>query len=224
MDDLTEPADLDPSAEPLFPGDTGTLDTACRDALVTLLKRRFISADSHPEAWRTLLANRPLIESRLHELYIELRIDTELETAFKVQAGAYGVDRDNPSLLDRHPWPLIQGALLIHLRELHRATRGATFDPVHVDHEDLIAHAATYLPADDRDEAGARRRATKAIQRLYDLGLLASTREAGRYRIHPIIESFLPVDEIRRIAATLATGDVTVDDTDDTNPGQDSAA
>ena len=60
---------------PLFEGDQGQLAGEVRRTLVSLLKKRYISADRNPVDWRVLTQNRRLLESRrfLHDLTVALR-------------------------------------------------------------------------------------------------------------------------------------------------------
>ena len=52
---------------PLYPGDTGELGLETRRALVQLLKGPLVTAEKHPEIWRTIIRDERVLRSRLTE-------------------------------------------------------------------------------------------------------------------------------------------------------------
>jgi len=67
----------------LWDGDEGTLEAMQRDALVVLLKRAYISSDTYPREWKTLVNSIGPIRSQLNNLYLDLVIDEAREIAYK---------------------------------------------------------------------------------------------------------------------------------------------
>ena len=98
----------------LWDGDEGTLEAMQRDALVVLLKHAYISSDTYPREWKTLVNSIGPIRSQLNNLYLDLVIrcgawmcrggagQLPPETAPKVrraQRGGHGQARDLESSL-----------------------------------------------------------------------------------------------------------------------------
>ena len=84
-DDGTDREDADYTSPTVFDADTGLLTAEQRYALVCLLADRYVSPDTNVKAWRVIVRDQELLRSRLHELYLELVIDTVREVARKVQ-------------------------------------------------------------------------------------------------------------------------------------------
>lgn len=221
--DLDETAALDDQHEELFDGDLGTLDLPVRNTLVTILRTRYLSHETHPREWDTLMAERGTLLSRLHDLLIDLHIDENTRTAFKIQArtdadGRTEDDEEGEALLRTQPWTVLQAALLIGLRERYHAERGVAYDlPVLIEWDDLMTLGTAYVPEEHRDEKLAATRVRTAIEALVKARILRKVYAVdGTYRISPVIESLLPVDVIRHLSAqwqAQAAGDTVDPDT-----------
>lgn len=198
-----DPQGLDDGPEPLFEGDTGQMPIEARRTFVALLKQRYLSAEDHPKEWRVLLAHQRLLESRFNELFVQLVVDREYQVAYKRQAVPDG-GAPFPTILRDISYSREQTILLVHLRELLRSRRSAGEETVFVDRQELVEEVATFRsPAETnhvRDDQAAAR-AVDSLVKHYNI--LLETGEEGRYRIAPIIEVLLPVNQVRELTAWL---------------------
>jgi hypothetical protein len=204
--------------DPLFPGDIGTLPQPVRETLVTLLKRRYISAEHHPTDWRIVLENEPALQSRLNDLFLELVIDREYQVAYKMQATSE-TGTKFPTLLYIRAYSREETVLVIYLRRRLRASEQAGADAVFVDRQELLDEVATYRPPSATNRVRDEKAAANAVDMLVKDGLLLKTGDDDRYRISPIIEVLMPVEQVKRLADALraATGlDDEPDNADDT--------
>jgi hypothetical protein len=187
----------------LFEGDCGQLDADVRRTLVTILKRRYISAELHPEAWRLMTENRLALESRLNDMFLQLAVHREYGIAYKRQATPDGAGTF-PTVLHNLSYTREQTVLMVHLRGVFRAAIGAGDGAVFVDGKELLEEASNYLPATTTNHVEAERAAQRAVETLEKSDILLKTAEPGRYRVSPVIEVLLPVGVIRELAASLA--------------------
>src|SRR5690606_33974936 len=100
----------------LFEGDEGGLEFSQRQALVTLLKQRFISARTHPRDWQVLVEHERVLRSRLNDLFLDLAVDRTREVAWKRQATPETGGRF-PTLLHDSAWSREETIVLVHLRD-----------------------------------------------------------------------------------------------------------
>lgn len=106
----------EPSTHALFDGDDGRLHPDERKALVVLLKNRFITSESHPREWRTLVASYRAISRVLNDLFLEPKYDAKREVAYKRAVSSNTGGRDFPTLLHDTIWQREETALLAYLR------------------------------------------------------------------------------------------------------------
>jgi len=179
----------------LFEGDEGGLTLEQRKTLVTILKRRYISAVQNPSEWRTLLQSQSLIKSRLNDLCLDLHVDQTYEIAFKRQA----VREDGarfPTLLHNLPHTREETIMLVFLRQRFRSERASGADDVLVDREELVEHVSRFRPAHATDRAGDARRSENAVESLRRAGILLKTADEHRLRVSPVIEVLLPLPRL----------------------------
>ncbi|SHY07415.1 Uncharacterised protein [Mycobacteroides abscessus subsp. abscessus] len=212
------------SAGPVFDGDTGTTGINIRRTLVSLLKKRYISAEQHPTDWKILAENEDLIRSRLHELFVDLVIDRTYHVAYKRQAVPEGGTQPFPTLLHDQAYTREETILLVKLRMLLRGNTigGAVF----VDRQDLIDDVASYRPPDATNHSRDEKAAKSAVENLERLGLLQKTAEPDRFRISPVVEVLMSVSHLTELLDWLAdnrTNDTTDPDETD-NAAADMAA
>lgn len=204
------------SAGPVFDGDTGAVGINVRRTLVSLLKKRYISAEQHPVDWKILAENEDLIRSRLHELFVDLVIDRTYHVAYKRQAVPDGGTQPFPTLLHDQAYTREETILLVKLRMLLRGNTigGAVF----VDRQDLIDDVASYRPADATNHSRDEKAAKSAVENLERLGLLQKTAEPDRFRISPVVEVLMSVSHLTELLDWLAanrTNDTTGPDETD---------
>lgn len=187
---------------PLFDGDQGQLGGDVRRTLVSLLKKRYISADRNPADWRVLIQNRQLLESRLNELFIQLVVDTDRAVAYKRHARPDEGSQPFPTVLHDQSYSREETILLVHLRMLLRG-RHLDDPAVFVDRADLVAEAANYWPADATNRVRDEKAVRAAIDSLVRLDLLIDTGDAERYQIAPIVEVLMSLDRLKELGIWL---------------------
>lgn len=180
----------------LFDGDQGGLDPPQRHALVTLLKQRFITAESHPADWKTIVARPDPIRSRLNDLYLELVLDRERLVAYKRQASSEDSVKGFPTLLHDRAWPREDTVLIVILRVRFRSEQAAGMARVFVERDDLVADIDQYRPDTATDRVRDTERVSRAIERLNRDGLLVGKSGSSRFEISPAIEVMLPLEKL----------------------------
>lgn len=189
---------------PLFEGDQGQLAGEVRRTLVSLLKKRYISADRNPVDWRVLTQNRRLLESRLNELFIKLVVDADRGVAYKRHAHPDQGTQPFPTVLHDQSYSREETILLVHLRML---LRGAQLeDPaVFVDRSELMEEIANYRPAEATNQVRDEKAARAAIDSLVRLDLLIDSGDAERFRVAPIVEVLMSLERLTELVVWLKT-------------------
>ena len=188
----------------LFAGDDGDLDAAGRKALVVLLKNRFITRGSHPEEYKALTRWARQIRSRLHDMFLDLALDTEREVAYKFQVAPEGSDRF-PTLLHATEWGREETILLVHLRSLAHAAHASGDLRVFVDRDDLLEHVAGMRPPTATNKDLDRGRTRNALETLCSAGILIGRRDADRWEISRAIDLLLPLETLQQLLAWMRT-------------------
>lgn len=215
--ELGEEYEAGRTSEALFDGDDGRLDLAQRQALVAIIKKRFISAVADPRVWKTLVENQQILRSRLNDLFMDLHLDLEREVAFKRQVSPEG-GGSFPTLLYDTPWGREDTILLVHLRSRMRNEQAAGNSRVYIDRSDMLEAIESHRPTSATDQAADRRRAIKAIETLYKAGLLIGPSTGDRFEVSPAIEVILPVEKLRELLTWLRAENGTSDGTEQPLP------
>ena len=202
VDDYVELEPTDDYSVSLFEGDEGGLELAQRQALVTLLKQRFISARTHPRDWEVLVEHERVLRSRLNDLFLDLMIDRHREVAWKRQAVSETGSRF-PTLLHDTSWSREETLVLVHLRDRLRAGTAAGESRVFIDRDDIVDHVATFRPRHATDEAGDERRARAAVLSIVKAGLLIGATTDDRFEISEAVEPLLPLELLQQLLAAL---------------------
>jgi hypothetical protein len=184
----------------VFPGDTGTLPVEVRQTLVRLLTERYVSATRQPGLWRTLLAHQGLLESRLHDLFVQLVVDRERGLAYKRQVREAAAEV--PVLLRDTPYTRTETVILVYLRAEYQREHGVGGDEVRVDLESIEEAVLSFLPSGDTNRGGRQKEVRGALARLVRDGLLTEESE-GRYRVLPVIEVVMSVPRLEGLVAWL---------------------
>lgn len=187
----------------LFAGDDGALDQRQRQALVVLLKKRFISARTDRAEWQALIGNPRPLRSRLNDMFLELKIDTVREVAYKRHASPEGGSRPFPTLLYDTPWGREETVILVHLRNRYRTDQAAGANRSFVDRADVLAYIAQHRPSHATDVSGDARKAANALAQVYKTGLLIGRSTADRFEISGAIEVLMPIDTLEALLAWL---------------------
>ena len=119
-----------------FAGDTGQLPLETRRVLVQLLLGPSIDAMRQRHLWPVLLRDEAVLRSRLHDLFLELVVDTDQQVAFTRQVVAEDIDA--PVLLRKAHLTFLETALVLFLRQ--RLTQAdAAGERAVVSYEDMQA-------------------------------------------------------------------------------------
>lgn len=184
-------------ADPLWPGDMGTLREPSRRVLVALIKGPFVSAERHGDIWRALAADTEEIRSRLADLFLDLVIDTTLGVAF-IRSAATG-DLTAPQVVRTLPLTFIDTVLLLHLRgELVRSNGTGR---VIVGKDEVFEQLHVYRAAASTDEAGFTKRINASWTKFEKQNLVATTSTEGRFEVSPVLRLVFGPEEIAAISA-----------------------
>lgn len=188
-----------------FAGDRGVLDPDVRRVLVRLLQRRFLSADNRDD-WTVLMDNQQTIESRMHDLFVRLIVDTDRGVAYKQQVRSEEIDV--PILLTDRAYSRVETLVLVYLRTVYQREATTGEPDARVDVEEVQDTVMTYFAAEDGDVAGRQKSILRSLDRLRGDGIVNEESE-GRYRINPLIEIVVSAEKLREVNQWLAeqTGD-----------------
>lgn len=204
---MTEPVEpfVDPvpmEADPgeYFPGDRGVLDPEVRRVLVRLLQRRFLLAARSRDDWKVLLENQQVIESRLHDLFVELVVDLDRGVAYKQQVRSD--ELDVPILLRDEAYTRAETLVLVYLRTVYQRESTAGEASARVDIEEVEQTVLSYFAEVDGDQARRQKAVRAALGRLRQEGIVEEESE-GRYRISPLVEIVLGAEQLRELSDWL---------------------
>lgn len=209
--------DWDGASYALFDADQGGLDAEQRRALVTIVKQRFISAETHPAEWKALLTDPDAVTTRLNDLFLTLHLDRDREVAWKRQAQPEGGGRPYPTLLYDAAWNREATIAMVFLRTKQRREAQSGNPTAFVDREDILDYIASARPASATDQSGDARRADRAIDDLYSAGLLRGRKTDDRFQIAGAIEALLPLDELLRLERAITAESNPAANAPDTN-------
>lgn len=196
--------DSSPVGLELFDGDEGALTIDQRLCLIALLKNTFISSVEQISQWNTLLADEVLIKGRLNDLLLDLVIDHEREVAYKVQVREADGISTVPPLLRAATYTREETALLIFLRSRYTSDRADGQEQVWVERDELHTFVENLRPEHATDKAADRNRTNNAIAALNRAHILNGSQEAQTFRVSPVIESLLPVAELKSLSQWFA--------------------
>jgi hypothetical protein len=166
-----------------------------------LLKHEYISSDTYPREWKTLVGSSGAIRSQLNNLYLELVIDEIREIAYKRPVRSE--DRAFRTLLHDTAYNREETLLLVFLREQFRAEGATGATHVFVDADAMQDYVARFRPAHDTDELGGRRKVENAIKALRKAKLITAAGRDDRYQISRAIETLLPVEKLHMLLEAL---------------------
>ncbi|HEX8498276.1 MAG TPA: DUF4194 domain-containing protein [Actinomycetales bacterium] len=190
-------------AGPLFDGDTGQLPENVRTLLLTLLRKRYISADANPREWQLLANNEPAIRTRMHDLFLDLVVNRDYEVAFKQQVSRDSGDDKFPTLLYDKAYSREETIVLVLLRRELRARQQAGQDNAFIDRVDLLEEIERHRPESATNHVENARAAAKAVENLITMDLLLKTEQPHRYRIPSVLEVLLPKRKLDELYAWL---------------------
>ncbi len=178
-------------------GDTGVLAMPARQALVALVKGPYLSGRQKPALWSALLADERAIRSRLHELFLDLVIDTVGEVAF-VRNADVG-ETDAPRTVRTESLSFLDTAMLLVLREmlLSREAEGRVI----VGQDEVYERLRVYRPADHDEKLYSSRLNSSWSTMKNKLRVLHQAGSAGeeRVEISPVLRLIVDVEQVDQI-------------------------
>lgn len=180
-------------------GDTGELAIASRQALLALIKGPYLSGRQKPALWTALRNDERIIRSRLHDLFLDLVIDTVAEVAFvrNVDAG----DIDTPRTVRSEKLSFLDTAMLLVLRELllTRESEGRVI----VGQDEVYERLRVYRPDDHDDQLFTSRLNSSWATMKNRLRVLhqAGSGDEERAEISPVLRLIVDADQVRQIEA-----------------------
>jgi len=186
------------SHDVLFIGDQGTLPLETRRVLIQLLLGPALDARRQTKLWPILLRDESTIRSRLHELFLELVIDRDLEVAFTRQV--VSDELDIPILLRRTQLTFLDSLLLLFLRQ--RLTQSdAQAERAVLAHQEMVDHLTIFQRLGNVDHARFGKQIANAIEKAKRLSLLQKIRDSDdRYEVSPTLKLLFPAEEIQALA------------------------
>lgn len=216
------------SASGSFAGDTGRLPLDTRRVLVQLLLGPSVDATRQRLLWPVLLRDEAVLRSRLHDLFLELVVDTDQQVAFTRQVVAEDIDA--PVLLRKAHLTFLETALVLFLRQ--RLTQAdAAGERAVVSHEDMQAHLGVFERVANPDQARFGRQVIGAIEKVKKLSLVRLLPGGQqRFEVSPTLKLLFPAEAIQLLTQTYqallaggvqAAATVDRDDDDDEQEGID---
>ncbi|MGB7849048.1 MAG: DUF4194 domain-containing protein [Candidatus Acidiferrum sp.] len=226
-DEKSESIVSNQSHDVLFIGDQGTLPVETRRVLVQLLLGPALDARRQTKLWPILLRDESSIRSRLHDLFLELVIDRDLEVAFTRQV--VSDELDVPILLRRTQLTFLDSLLLLFLRQ--RLTQSdAQAERAVLAHQEMVDHMTIFQRRGDVDHARFGKQIANAIEKAKRLSLLQKIRDSDdRYEVSPTLKLLFPAEEIQALARVYAelassSANANMDDVESPSETDDEAA
>lgn len=183
--------------EARFAGDTGTLPVPARRVLVRLLQGPSLDARRHEKLWEVFKRYEKDLKSRLHDIFLELIVDSEAKVAFTRQVVSDEVDV--PILLRKQSLSFIESVLLLFLRQ--KLTHSdAQAERAVVDQLEMTEYLKAYERSDNVDISRFGRQMEGAIEKAKKLGVLLKLPGADdRFEISASLRLLFPVEEIQAL-------------------------
>jgi len=186
----------DASSASLWSGDRGRLGENSRRALLELVQGPYLSGARKPRLWSALLTDTDEIRSRLHELFLELVIDTVDEFAFvrPVRTEELAV----PVAVRTAALTFMDTLMLLVLRQTLLAAHGE--HRVIVGRDEVFEQLRTYRSS--RDEADYEKRMNSSWAKLMNkLGLIHKAGSDDRVEISPVVKFIVDADRVAALTA-----------------------
>lgn len=176
----------------LWEGDMGTLEFDARRALLQLVRGPMLEGGRQTELWRALMNNRPAIESRLADLFLELVLDEESRVAFVRNVPEDKADV--PRAVRSQKLQFVHTVMVLCLR---RELLTCGYDRAFVNKADIFEQLATYRPLSKLDESAYAKRLESAWNALANAGMLQRTDTEDRFEISPVLRLVFDAEEAR---------------------------
>lgn len=194
---------LDPPSEgpqdPLFAGDTGELRAETRRCLVALLSGPSVDGTRQPSLWSVLVRDRKALQSRLHDIFLELVVDPEQKVAFIRQISSDDGE-GIPILLRRQQLTFIDSALVLFLRQRLTEADSANERAV-VSIQEMTDHLSVFEKAQNNDGVRFDKQCLAAIEKVKALNLVRPIRGSdGRFEVSPTLKLLFGAEDIQMLA------------------------
>lgn len=186
----------DETSPTLWSGDRGRLAENSRRALLELVQGPYLSGARKPRLWSALLTDTDEIRARLHELFLELVIDTVDEFAFvrPVRTEELAV----PVAVRTAALTFMDTLMLLVLRQTLLAAHGE--HRVIVGRDEIFEQLRTYRSS--RDEADYEKRMNSSWAKLMNkLGLIHKAGSDDRVEISPVVKFIVDADRVAALTA-----------------------
>ena len=170
----------------------GSLVDESRRVLVALLQGPFLDGRKDTVRYSQLLRDRPAIEARLADLFLELVLDDDAQVAFVRQSES---DPDAPKLLRRlSGMNRLDSVLMLVLRQmlLTQSSRGQRAVVSEVEIQQALA---AYRRTASTDEAGFDKEVRASITKLQRAGLLEE--QGDSFEVSPVLRLMIGPDTAR---------------------------
>lgn len=172
----------------------GHLVDDSRRVLVALLQGPFLDGRKDHARFAQLLRDRPAIEARLADLFLELVVDDDAQVAFVRQGED---DADAPKLLRRLTgMNRLDSVLLLVLRQM-LLTQSSRGQRAVVSEPEVIQALAAYRRTTSTDEAGFAKEVRASIAKLQRAGLLDE--QGDSYEVSPVLRLMIDPDTAREV-------------------------
>lgn len=184
-----------------FAGDTGTLKPETRRCLVALLSGPSVDGRRQPALWTVLVRDRKDLASRLHDIFLDLVVDTEQQVAFIRQVSSEDGD-SMPILLRRQQLTFVESALVLFLRQRLTEADSANERAV-VATQDMLDHLSVFEKAHNTDGVKFDKQCVAAIEKCKTLNLIRPIRSSdGRFEVSPTLKLLFSAEDIQALTAT----------------------
>jgi hypothetical protein len=202
--EATDDIVLDPPTagvqEAMFAGDTGELRPETRRCLVALLSGPSVDGQRQPSLWSILVRDQKILQSRLHDIFLDLVVDPQQKVAFIRQVPSDDGE-SIPILLRRHQLTFIDSALVLFLRQRLTEADSANERAVVSLHE-MTDHLSVFEKAQNNDGVRFDKQCLTAIEKVKALNLVRPIRASdGRFEISPTLKLLFGAEDIQMLAS-----------------------
>jgi hypothetical protein len=191
------PQDAGPRPGALWPDDSGQLPDTTRRALLALVRGPYVSYARNGNLWSAILRDEDALRSRLHELFLDLVIDSTALVAYVRNVDA--PDADLPKSVRSASLTFLDTALLLVLRQ-HLVTAVGS-DRVIVGKDEIIEQLEVYRER-STDRAGFAKRVSASWGNMKKFGLISdSSTSEDRVEISPVLRLVFGPDEVAAVRA-----------------------
>ncbi|WP_247535838.1 DUF4194 domain-containing protein [Ralstonia pseudosolanacearum] len=212
-DDIKLDSTTDLPGSRQFEGDTGTLKGETRRCLVALLSGPSVDGRRQPVLWQVLVRDRRELQSRLHDIFLDLVVDTEQQVAFIRQIASDDGD-SIPILLRRQQLTFIESALVLFLRQRLTEADSANERAV-VSAQEMTDHLSVFEKANNTDGVKFDKQCVAAIEKCKQLNLIRPIRASdGRFEVSPTLKLLFSAEDIQTLTDAYETLKVVAPDDD----------